>query len=181
LSATTHVGQVVVEDLERISDLAVEIVVLAVRAALIGVRVVAAVAELEEARLDAGDARAHAVDDLGDLAAVIRRAAVDGVVLLAEARAVVLVESVEAGIALRALESRIAGVADELLGRVAPGARRVVERAEGECLPRLVRAEVVPRETEILEAAQREDARGALPESGSIESERHTAGIWLPP
>ena len=49
-----HVGEVVVEDLERVADLRVQPVVLAVGlgAALVGVRVVAAVAQLEEARVD---------------------------------------------------------------------------------------------------------------------------------
>ena len=54
LFGDAHVGEVVVEDLERVADLGVQVEVLAVRlaGALIGVRVVAAVGHLEEARVD---------------------------------------------------------------------------------------------------------------------------------
>src|SRR4029077_8446540 len=92
-------------------------------AALVGVGVVAGVAQLEEARRDAGHAALDPVDDLGDLAQVVRGALPDRVIAVAERRAVLLVALVERGIALAADERRLRTRADVLLGRLGARAR----------------------------------------------------------
>ena len=90
MTHSSHVEAVVVKDLEGVTDLTVQLVVLVVDAAraLIGMGVVPAVRQLEAAGVDVGDALFGAVDDLGDLAQVPRHATVEIGVCVIEAAAV---------------------------------------------------------------------------------------------
>jgi hypothetical protein len=161
-----HVGEVVIEDLERVAELAVEVVVLTGGATLIGMGVVAAVPDVEESRSHPRRTAADAVDDLGDFAQVVGGAAIDRRVLRAEGRTIVLVVRVQGRIALGALKGGVAGIADERLRALRAGARRGVKGGERLRLARLVRSVVVPREAEALELANGEDARRRLAEVG---------------